>query len=318
MTLKKIKHFLSKKHKGIIMFFHYLKFFSLKQPKQKRIIVCFDGLFPHGGLVDRLKGMVSLYQVAKELDYDFKIVFDNPFQLSSFLEPNHVPWELQPKHITWHPTTTKLLYLINNFEANPFQIIKKSKAHQFYVYANIDYSNSIFPELDLKNVESKWREDFNELFKKSELLKAKLNDLLSEPYIAFHTRFTSLMGDFKDTTSKVLSNEAQSELSRRLLEIINKEKDVENKKAYVFSDSIKFLEYIKIHSDINIVDGHPYHMDNFKKSDDLNNHLKTLIDFFMIANSDRVCFLNVKPMYNSSFSKYAAIVGDTNFKMFKG
>jgi hypothetical protein len=315
MTLKKIKRFLSKKHKGVIMFFYYLKYFSLKQPKQKQIIVCFEGLFPHGGFVDRLKGIVSLYQVAKELEYDFKIVFDTPFQLSLFLEPNHLQWALQSKQITWHPTKTKLLYLINNFEANPFQIIKKSKAHQFYVYANIDYSKATFQELGLKNVESKWREDFNELFKKSELLKAKLNELLSEPYIAFHARFTSLMGDFEDTTSKVLSNEAQSELSQTLLDIINKEKAVENIKAYVFSDSIKFIEYVKTHSDINIVEGNPFHMDNFKKSDDLNNHLKTLIDFFMIANSDQICFLNVKPMYNSSFSKYAAIVGDTNFKV---
>ena len=318
MALRIIKRFFSKKHKGIIMFFYYLKYFSLKQPKKKQIIVCFDGLFPHGGLVDRLKGMVSLYQVAKELEYDFKIVFDNPFQLSSFLEPNHVQWGLQSKQVTWHPTKTKLLYLINNFKANPLQIIKKSKAHQFYVYANIDYSKSTFPELVIENVESKWREDFNELFKKSELLEAKLNELLSEPYIAFHTRFTSLMGDFEDTTSKVLLNESQSELSQTLLEIINKEKAVENKKAYVFSDSIKFIEYVKTHSDINIIEGNPFHMDNFNKSDDLNNHLKTLIDFFMIANSDQVYFLNVNPMYNSSFSKYAAIVGDTNFKMLNG
>ena len=39
-----------------------------------------------------------------------------------------------------------------------------------------------------------------------------------------------------------------------------------------------------------------------------------LIDFFMIAKSQKVYFLHVKPMYNSSFSKYAAIIGNTKFE----
>ncbi|WGD34868.1 hypothetical protein [Olleya sp. YS] len=315
MTFKKLKQFLSKKKKKQMLFFHYLKYFSLKQPKQKQIVVCFDGLFTHGGLVDRLKGIVSFYQIAEQLGYDFKILFDNPFTLSTFLEPNEVDWELKRRNLTWHPTQSKCLYLVNNFTAIPLQTIKKSKANTFYVYANIDYSKATFPELDTQDLEQKWRADFNALFKKSELLEEKLNEMTSEPYIAFHSRFTTLMGDFEDTTHKVLSVTQQEQLSKQLLAIINRVKAESNKSAYVFSDSINFVNYIKQNTAIKVVEGNPFHMDNFSKSSQLDGHLKTLIDFFMIANSEKVYFLNVKPMYNSSFSKYAAIIGNTEFQV---
>ena len=315
MTLKKLKQFLSKKKKKEMVFFHYLKYFSLKHPKQKQIVICFDGLFAHGGLVDRLKGMVSFYQIANELNYDFKILFDNPFRLSTFLEANTVDWELSRSDITWHPTQTRTLYLVNDFKANPLELIKKSKAKQFFIYANIDYAKATFPELNTNELEAKWRDDFNSLFKKSELLVEKLNTISSEPYIAFHSRFTSLMGDFADTTTKVLPKDEKEALNNKLLSIINRVKAEQNQKAYVFSDSIYFIDYVKENTEINSVEGNPFHMDNFEKCDNLEGHLKTLIDFFMIAKSETVYFLNVKPMYNSSFSKYAAIVGNTNFEV---
>ncbi|RAJ16997.1 hypothetical protein [Olleya aquimaris] len=315
MTFKKLMQFLSKKKKKQMLFFHYLKYFSLKQPKHKQIVICFDGLFTHGGWVDRLKGIVSFYQIAQELGYDFKILFDNPFNLSTLLAPNVVDWELKRSALTWHPTQTKCLYLVNNFKANPLQLIKTSKANTFYVYANIDYSKATFPKLDTQALEQKWRADFNALFKKSELLDKKLKVITSEPYIAFHSRFTTLMGDFVDTTSKVLSVTEKEQLSQKLLAIINRVKAESNINTYVFSDSINFINYIKQNTTVKVVEGNPFHMDNFTKSTHLEGHLKTVIDFFMIANSENVYFLNVKPMYNSSFSKYAAIIGNTDFQV---
>ena len=82
----------------------------------------------------------------------------------------------------------------------------------------------------------------------------------------------------------------------------------------MFSDSINFIEYVRDKITIKTVEGNPFHMDNFEKTNDTNGHLKTLIDFFMISKSKKVYFLKVNPMYNSSFSKYAAIVGNTKFE----
>ncbi|TBN03609.1 hypothetical protein EYD45_08815 [Hyunsoonleella flava] len=305
---------MSKKKKQIMLFLYYSKHFSLKPIKTKQIVVCFDGLFPHGGLVDRLKGIVSFYLIAKALGYDFKILFDTPFELDVFLQPNAIDWKFKRSNVKWHPTKTRCLYFINNFNANPLAVIKKSNASQFYVYANIDYSKSIFPELNQDDLEKKWREGFNQLFKKSDFLEEKLNTISTEPFIAFHSRFTSLMGDFKDTTSKKLSAEEKNRLCDVLLQIINRVKAEEQQKAYLFSDSINFIKHIKQQVEINTIEGNPFHMDNFEMRSGIEGHLKTMIDFFMISKSKKVYFLKVKPMYNSSFSKYAAIIGNVNFE----
>lgn len=314
MRIKTLKRFLGKKKKGILLFLHYTPYFSVKQPKTKQIVVCFDGLFPHGGLVDRLKGIVSFYQVAKELGYDFKILFNNPFELTSFLEPNTIDWKFERSDLSWHPTKAKCMYLMNDFGANPMELIKKSSANTFYVYANIDYSQIIFPNLNQKELEDNWRKSFNELFKKSALLEQKLNAISTKSFIAFHSRFTSLMGDFTDTTNKILSATEQEELSKKVSQIINRIKNEKQQKAYIFSDSINFINYVKNTTDIDSIKGNPFHMDNFKNTKATEGHLKTLIDFFMISKSETVYFIKINPMYNSSFSKYAAIIGNTEFE----
>lgn len=314
MIAKHLKRYLAKKKRAVVLFLHYAKYFSLKPKQNNEIVVCFDGLFPHGGLVDRLKGIMSFYQIAKVLGYDFKILFDSPFEITTFLEPHKVDWQYKRNEIKWHPTKTKCLYLVNDFKVNPLEIIKNSSANQFYVYANIDYSKTIFANLNQKELDTRWRHSFNDLFKKSELLEEKLNTVSTGKFIAFHSRFTSLMGDFKDTTKNILSENQKQELCDTLLQIINRVKDKEEQNAYLFSDSINFINYIKKHTEINTVEGNPFHMDNFGNSKAIEGHLKTMIDFFMMSKSEKVYFLKVSPMYNSSFSKYTAIVGNTKFE----
>ncbi|PIA77997.1 hypothetical protein BFR04_07130 [Gaetbulibacter sp. 4G1] len=316
MSLKSIKKQVSYLQKKYLLLFHYLKYFSLNNSaEKKKIIVCFDGVINHGGLVDRLKGIISFYQIAKTLDYDFYILFSHPFKLETLLEPADLDWKLKNNQIKWHPFKTKLLYLVNNFNTKPLEIIKQSKADTFYVYANIDYSTSTFSDLTNLELETKWRNDFNSLFKKSDFLNKKLEEVSTESYIAFHLRFTSIMGDFKDTTTNVLSENEKEKLQVYLLSVIKNKTKVLNKQAYVFSDSINFINYITSNSNIKAIEGgQPLHMDNFEKDENIQGHLKTLIDFFMLGNSEIIYFLKADKMYNSSFSKYAAIVGQTKFE----
>jgi hypothetical protein len=86
--LKVIRKALSKVHKKgkIISFYAKRLTFSSKNEK-KTIVICFDGTFSHGGLVDRIKGMISFYEVATQLNCNFKIRFDHPFDLSVYFEP---------------------------------------------------------------------------------------------------------------------------------------------------------------------------------------------------------------------------------------
>ncbi|AXT20744.1 hypothetical protein D7030_11775 [Flavobacteriaceae bacterium AU392] len=316
MFIKTLKKKLSKTVKKIMFFLHYSRHLSFKtNTNKKRIIICFDGLFPHGGLVDRLKGMISFYEISKLLNYEFYIHFDNPFNLNIFLEPNTVNWLIKKKDIKWHPTKTKLIYVVNNFNVKPLELIKKSKADTFIVYANIDYLNSFHPLADAKALENKWRINFNELFKKTSQLNDKLNNIEQEKYIAFHTRFTSLMGDFVDSSTKTISEEQKQKLLTQLQTEVKSIVKTTVYKCYGFSDSVRFLDYIEEKEAVHLVEGNPFHMDNYKGNSTIEGHLKTMIDFFMIANSEIVYFLKIEPMYHSSFSKYAAIVGDKPFKM---
>lgn len=311
--LKLLKRLMGHYFRWFKLLSHYIRYISFKEVKKKQIVVCFDGLFSHGGLVDRLKGIVSFYQIAQKLDYDFKILFDDPFELDVFLEPNKVDWKVNRKSIVWHPFETKILYTVNKFNINPLQIIQSSKAQLFYVYANIDYTKKIF-KTNGDEFETIWRKSFNDLFKKSLLLEGKLNEEIRRgTFISFHSRFTSLMGDFTDTTNKILSNKEKERLLNKLLTIIKRIKSETNKRVFVFSDSKKFISFIESKTDVKIVKGTPFHMDDYNNSPNMEGHLKTFIDFFILSKSEGIYFLHIPPMYNSSFSKYASIVGNTKF-----
>ncbi|MEZ4858019.1 MAG: hypothetical protein R2781_04350 [Flavobacteriaceae bacterium] len=312
--MKRFKKKIGLLHKRLTIALAYAGRLSVKKSPHKKIIICFDGLFPHGGFVDRLKGIVSLYEVSKLLGYEFYIQFDNPFHLPVFLKPNKVSWDIAKTDLSWTPLKTKFLYLMNDFEANPLEIIKQSKATTFIVYTNIDYLPKLYTQWSPSQIEEKWANNFNELFQKSDYLKKELATLGNKKYIGIHTRFTSLMGDFRDTTKKVLSEEQKQALLQQLESKIAEIVKQAYYDSYVFSDSMIFLQFISKNQKVHIVGGTPKHMDNFNEETSLENHLKTILDFFLMANSEVIYFLRVAPMYHSSFSKYAAIVGNKPFK----
>ena len=64
--LKRLKTYLGQQRRNFkLMKFHMKQSKSKHPDANKRIIVCFNGQVPHGGLVDRLKGMISFYDVAQ-------------------------------------------------------------------------------------------------------------------------------------------------------------------------------------------------------------------------------------------------------------
>ena len=317
--MKKIKSKISKNIKLLKFYFLYFNkiTFKNKTKGRKEIIIVFDGNFPHGGLVDRLKGILSFYQVAKKTDADFKIYFKSPFDLNEFLVPNTYNWTSTDADLSWNPFSTKILYLMLNFDFNPIDYISKSNKKKFIVFCNIDYSKTINGSLNREELNIHWSKSFHELFKKSIYLDAEYSKLnIKENAIAIHTRFTSLFGDFKDSPKAIATKERKNEIKKSL----KKEIDTiafENKSMniYVFSDSIQFLDFIKLETNYIVLDGKPQHIDSNNNSNELNDHIKTFLDFFAISACEKVFLIRTKDMYNSAFSKYAAIVGNKEFKV---
>ncbi|MES2812685.1 MAG: hypothetical protein V4670_09465 [Bacteroidota bacterium] len=304
--------------KGKLLLYYCNKISFSNQPKKKQIVIVFDGKIQHGGLVDRLKGIVSFYQIAKEVNADFKIYFKHPFELNLFLETNQFNWNATEDDLKWNPINTKILYLMDDFKINPKESISKSNKKKFIVYANIDYSVTIHEALDLNEQNDLWRISFNELFKKSNYLETALSSIVANNNtIAIHTRFTSILGDFKDTTKREVSDQRKIAIIEALkISILEIAKEYPEKEICVFSDSIRFLNEIKLNTPYKVLDGIPKHIDfDKKKQNVIEEHQKTFTDFFAIAESEKVFLLKTKEMYNSAFGKYAAIVGNCDFNI---
>lgn len=295
----------------LINYFSKRLYFSNKERK-KQIIICFDGNFPHGGLVDRFKGIISFYEISKILNFDFKLFFNHPFELKNFLLPNKVDWKINDNELNYFVFSTKILYLMNDFKANPLEVIKKTKAKTIIVYCNVDYLPLLYIDKNEEELNRIWRKNFLELFKISNFLKEKLEKHSKQSRIVFHTRFTTLMGDFKDTTKLVLDETEKYDLIQKVVKRIDEIAILHlNKNIYVLSDSELFLKYIQINTNYKTLEGIPKHIEN--SNHDIKFHSKTFLDFYFLIESNEVFFIRIDNMYNSGFSKYASIIGDKKY-----
>lgn len=313
----KLKSFLRNPIRSFLLFFYHIKNISfLESTQKKQLIICFDGFSQHGGLVDRLKGIISFYETANLTGFEFKIYHVFPYKLEAFLEPNQYNWIATKEDMKWHPIRTKFFYSMLDFKLNPIDFFSKTTNDKIFVYNNIDYFDKIFPELDPVERKQKWSSTFHLLFKKSNYLIAKLEEQnLPKNRIAIHSRFTSILGDFVDTDSKILPLKEQTKLFQDLETNIKKiAKNVQIDAIYVFSDSIIYLNYMKENTTFNILVGEPIHPDNENGySFTLSDHAKSFIDFFAIAESKEIFLVRKSFMYPSAYPKFASYLNDINF-----
>lgn len=69
---------------------------TLKRANRVNTLIFYlDPTIGHPGLADRLKAIVSCYYIAMENGLDFKIIFNHPFKLIDYLQPNKVNWECE-------------------------------------------------------------------------------------------------------------------------------------------------------------------------------------------------------------------------------
>lgn len=66
-----------------------------KNPPARCYVYVADGRTAHGGLSDRLKGLISIYEYCKDRNIPLRINFYSPFNLDLFLVPNKYDWRLK-------------------------------------------------------------------------------------------------------------------------------------------------------------------------------------------------------------------------------
>lgn len=307
---------------------HYLKSILYREPafilkyylhkKAENINVDYvymaDGKMIHGGLFDRLKGIVSIYALSKVHSKKFGIYFKEPFLLEKFLVPQSYDWRVNDSDMVYSYPQSRPIIAYSEHES-PGRLVKERKGQTHFYYGSniLDYINQRYGS------DYEWTSLFNELFKPSPYLDeqiAKVREGQDKRYIAYHLRFLNLLGD---KVEKLSYPELDEDRKKNLIsDSIAKVKELssgsEGHKVFVCSDSMIFLDRIKEEMpEVMIVKGNPKHLDNVASISD-NDGLKLFLDIYMLAGAEKVFSVVGKGLYSSAFPEYSAKIGGKPFE----
>lgn len=280
-----------------------------KASNQRKIIVCmFDGRMKHGGLVDRLRGIVSVYSICKKENLDFRIHFTTPFSLEDYLKPNKVDWRISPSDLSYNQGDSMPVFCGSNdtHVETPFQRLwlKQNFARplkQVHVYTNAHLLRG-------KGFGPLFHELFTPVDKLQDAIKYHLDKIGGE-YIAISSRFMALLGDFEDCNNTTLDTAARALLINRVIDRIKRIHSKHNCTVFIASDSVTFLKEAQKLDFVYIVSGSVAHVDYADGNLD-DTWFKVFVDFFMLSHASKIYLLQTGGMYYTGFPRRAAQVGN--------
>lgn len=301
----------------IIQLDRYSKEAVVIHNKRKRAVCIYDDKFRNGGLADRLRGIVSIYKVCKEQNIEFKIIFNHPFKLTEFLIPNKIDWNIQSHELNYNTSITEPCFIYTQIDCE-YEAYKqekwfkkefKKKYQEFHIRTNAIFSY----KYDFSNL-------FNELFKFSPRLQAsieKQKEFLGTNYISTSFRFLNLLNDFNeaDSISKKLSeNEKHALIAKNIAQLQKMHYIYPKRRILVNSDSTTFLREAVKFEFVYIIPGNVTHIGGQNTSNEYQTFEKTFLDFFMIANAERIYLMRTGQMYNSGYPFAASKIYNKPFE----
>lgn len=300
---------LSRKVEGKALLLYHAKRMSLQKPQKTRIVFCCNGAIIHGGLVDRLNGIITFYDVAQQLDAEFYIQYTHPIALSQYWAPNQVKWE--NNSIRFNPFRDRILLKISHKvpkKENPVQWIDTSKPRTYFVYANANLLMAMHNLPTREDLFDLWQKHFNALFAPTEKLTQALNALPTGDYRVCHLRFLGILGEFNEANRRHLTEPEVTELLARIdTKIDELLVTYPDMPLYVLSDSPRFLAHIEKHPGVLVLPGKPKHIDLESRENSDEENLKTFTDFHFMGRSKRLFALVMPPLYGSGFARVAAL-----------
>lgn len=284
------------------------------------VVAIHNGWTESGGLADRLKGIVSTYQLCQEMHLPFRIHFTHPFPLELFLVPNTYDWCISPSQLCFtQPQTLPVCLEIGS--ESPWQqqrqkqylqhAFQKAQSTQIHVYTNAMFACS-----------NEFGKAFHELFRPSERLQNAINrqlDFIGQPFVSVSARFMGSLGDFTDTmpSAALPPNQQQQLTDACLRQIEHIRKNHPDTTILVNSDSATFLQYAHQLPNTYTIPGRILHLDVKADETSMNavyeTYEKTLLDFFMIAHAQTVYRLKGPGMHCSGFPHVASLIGGKPF-----
>lgn len=278
-------------------------------------ISMFCGNVSSGGLVDRLRGAVSLYLTCKQTGRDFRLFFTHPFNLTDYLVPNSYDWIIKADEVTFAESQSKPIIVDTqtnsrrerNWQRRQFKkALTKDEPLQLHFYSNAAFCyDDDFSAL------------FKELFKPSRRLQAHLNEIkahIGSSYITVSARFCGLLDDFNEETysEPLPAEDRQALIERALFQLRMIANSHPQQSVIVCSDSSTFSKQAVEKCRVTTIPGNISHIGNDLPRD-YEYYEKTFLDFFTIADAQEAYLLKADMMYNSGFPYAAARVGNTPY-----
>jgi len=277
-----------------------------------------DGRSIQGGWVDRLHGIVSLWRFARDRGYDFRINYCHPISLERYLEPAGYDWCLRPGELTYNSSAAHPFRLMTFGETGPrewryqqgmMERYLSGRWRQCHVYSSYDYADGEMAGL------------FAELFRPTALLAEAMrpvSERLGEGYVSVSTRFMELLGDFTEPkrARKPLAEEEREKLIERCLAAVRGVHERHpDARVFVTSDSALFLSRASALPYVVVAEGEICHADLVADgSEGSDPHLKTFVDFMLVAGASKAYQIKLGSMYGGNFSRCAALVGGVEFE----
>lgn len=280
--------------------------------------VCMScGNVASGGLVDRLRGAVSLYASCKEENRPFRLYFTHPFPLTDYLQPNGYDWRIDETQVSFAPSQTHIVTIDTQTDtewerqmqqARTSNALRENVNRQLHFYSNASYCYN----LDFAGL-------FNELFRPTERLQQSIDKTISDiggHYITVSARFCNLLNDFNE---EVFSEPLPKKEQKLLIEACMKQverihQQNEGRTIVVCSDSITFAERAQQEDYVFVIPGTVSHIGNDTKHY-YHYYEKTFLDFFIISRAEQVYLLKADGMHNSGFPYAAARIGKKPYRV---
>ena len=289
---------------------------SLPKQSKKCVVFMVDGKIRHGGLCDRLNGLISTFLFCEERGLDFKVWWKYPFDLELFLIPNEYDWHINQEELSYskYDSAPFSWGIVNDehLQITVAENILTFKQRQIHAYTNMYYRSEEF------------HENFKRLFKLSPLLESEVDENLrkmnSEGYISMTFRYQQLLGDFVEGDYPTLGLEAIKDIMSNALSVIEllKKRHPAILTVLVTSDSRMFLEYVRSKLKyVYIIEGELCHMDYVKGETNQLRHLKSFVDLMMISKAQKAYLCYNSIMYQSTFARTAAFIGGIPYEEYE-
>lgn len=269
------------------------------------VLNLYEGAVFSGGLADRFRGIISTYYVCKQMGVEYRLKYTNPFPLTDFLEANAYDWSVKPEEISYDLEQISVVVL-DTTQDSAYQHMKQKKymgkkikhiSKQEHIYTNAGFAY----DLNYSTL-------FHELFKPSRRLRASIDEQqkqIGSKYISVSCRFLDLLGDFNEPFGygKILSAHDIDKLIDNLKKQISKlHTEYHDFKILVNSDSETFLAEMQLVEYVYVIPGKVVHIDNATNEEyEYEKYEKTFVDFFTIAEAEKIFLLKSEKMFLSGY-----------------